>query len=212
MLAYHNDPTLKTFVLDQIRLHREADKLIKGIYWDDGKGCAIGCTIEAVRLHNGNTKKNLGHGSHALYETELGIPRILARLEDNFFEALPHGESQAWPERFITAITPGADLTMVWPQFAFWLLTEEVSQYTNNKRSLASLVEVGAMYREWIDDSKPNTDRWLNARLNAAADADAAAAAYASDAAAYASPAYAAAKIDSYHRQSDKLIELLQVV
>ena len=203
MLAYLNDPSLKTFVLDQLAMHREADKLIKGTYWDNGKGCAVGCTIEAVRLHNGNAKKKLDHTSHELYETELGIPSILARLEDKFFEALPNGESQAWPERFMTAIMPGADLAMIWPQFAFWLLTEEVPPRTKDKRSLASLAEVGALYREWIDGAKPGTERWLiaikaayAAAANAAADAAAANAAY--------------ARIASYRRQSDKLIELLQ--
>jgi hypothetical protein len=202
MLAYHSDPELKTFVLNQIIAHREADKLVKGRYWHDGKGCAVGCTLEAVRLHNGNATKKINHESHSLYETELGIPRILARLEDRFFESLPNTESQAWPERFTSAIRPGADLAMVWPRFAFWLLTEECPQHTKNTRSLASLAEVGALYREWLEaGAKPSTSRWLSARRNAApaagaaddAYADAAAAAAAAGATAAAAAAAAAA-------------------
>ncbi len=30
-----------------IRAHREADQLIKGTYWEDGKGCAIGCRYQS---------------------------------------------------------------------------------------------------------------------------------------------------------------------
>ena len=196
MLAFHNDPELKTFVLNQLAFHREADKLIKGTYWEDGRGCAVGCTLEAVRLHNGNADKNIAHNKHALYETELGIPIILARLEDRIFEALNNGNSQTWPERFTSAIKPGSDLALVWPRYAHWLLTEEVPQFTKRKQSLASLAEVGALYKEWMTGTKPTTERWVKARRNAAAaaaaaaaphaDADADADADAADAAAYA--------------------------
>jgi hypothetical protein len=196
MLAFHSNPTLKAFVLAQLAEHREADKLIKGKYWENGKGCAVGCTLEAVRLYNGKFKTGIDYASHALYESELGIPRILARLEDRIFEKLPNGDSQAWPERFTNAIRPGADLTMVWPQLAYWLLTDEVPPHTKNSRSLASLAEVGALYREWIDGTKPTKERWLNARdaaSAASADADADSADAAADAAADASAAAAAA-------------------
>jgi hypothetical protein len=232
--AFHNDPELKAFVLNQLALHREADKLVKGDYWKNGKGCAIGCTLEAVRLYNGKFGI-INHESHALYESELGIPRNIARLEDQFFEALPNGDSQAWPERFTSAIHPGADLTMIWPRFAHWLLTEEVPPRTKNPRSLASLAEVGALYRERIDGASPSAERWLivekttyaaTAAVYAAyaavyaakAARDAAATvytAYAAYAAVYAAKAAAAAddaadaRTASYRRQSDKLIELL---
>src|SRR5690349_7382454 len=119
MQAFNNDDGLKRFVLDQLAAHREADRLVKGTYWEDGKGCAVGCTLEAVRLRCG---KKIEHGRHALYEPELGIPQALARLEDRIFENLPNEHSQRWPERFISAIAPGADLTLVWPRFALWLL------------------------------------------------------------------------------------------
>ena len=236
MLAFHNDPELKTFVLNQLAFHREADKLIKGTYWEAGRGCAVGCTLEAVRLHNGNANKNIAHSNHALYETELSIPIILARLEDRIFEALNNGNSQTWPERFTSAIKPGSDLALVWPRYAHWLLTEEVPQFIKRKQYLASLAEVGALYKEWMTGTKPTTERWMKARRNAAhaayADAYAYAAAAAADAAyaaAYAAAAAdaaadaayaAAAAADAYAaaaarqqcwiRQSNKLIELLE--
>jgi hypothetical protein len=193
LVAFHGNAELKEFVLAQLDAHRKADRLVHGVYWENGKGCAVGCTLEAVRLRNGNADRNIDHAAHALYESELGIPVILARLEDRIFEGMRRTYSQAWPERFVSAIQPGADLAMVWPHFACWLLTEEIFRYTKNSRSLASLAEVGNLYREWIDGAKPSTDRWRAARKTASADAaaSAAASAYAAASAA-ASAAYAA--------------------
>ena len=59
------------------------------------------------------------------YEAETGIPRLLARLKDHFYGRLSLERMHAWPERFLSAITPGADLTMVPYRFAHWLLTDE---------------------------------------------------------------------------------------
>lgn len=37
MLAYHNDPTIKTNILAQLARHRAADELVQGYaYWSDG--------------------------------------------------------------------------------------------------------------------------------------------------------------------------------
>ena len=104
MLAFHSDPAIKDALLDQLAAHREADELIKGQYWEGGKGCAIGCSIHS--------------GDHMEYERTFGIPVVLARLEDRMFEGLPNRLSRQWPERFSSAIRTGADLSMVWPRFA----------------------------------------------------------------------------------------------
>jgi len=108
LLAYHNDPAIKRTYLARVRAHRKADQIIHGTYWENGKGCAVGCTIHS--------------GSHAAYETELGIPRILAKLEDRLFEGMANGESVYFPERFISSIQVGVYLSNVWNQFAYWLL------------------------------------------------------------------------------------------
>ena len=147
MEAFNNDPTLKTFVLGELAVHREEDRLIKGDYWKNGKGCGVGCTLDAVRAFKAKAGAivRINHSNHALYEPELGIPQILARLEDKIFENLPNELSQLWPERFIKAIAPGADLTMVWPRFALWQLTEELPQYTTKyPKCTAALADVAA--------------------------------------------------------------------
>lgn len=110
MLAYHNDPSIKTAILAQLAEHSRQDEIVKGQYWQDGKGCAVGCAI-----HSGN---------HAEYESRFGIPIMLAYLEDCIFEGLLNGVAKAWPERFMSSIAPGADLRLVGWKFQHWLLTD----------------------------------------------------------------------------------------
>ena len=110
MLSFHNDLAIKEKYLGRVRAHAVADEIIKGVYWEGGKGCAVGCSVHS--------------SDHRLYETEMGIPRILARLEDRIFEGLPNELAKSWPERFLEAISVGKDLSKVWKHFAIFLLTD----------------------------------------------------------------------------------------
>jgi len=108
MLAYHNDQTIKTNILAQLQAHYDADEIVKGRYWQNGKGCAVGCTVHS--------------DDHADYERLFGIPQALAHLEEEIFEHLPNGDAMGWPLRFMRAIVPGADLSMAGPKFNRWVL------------------------------------------------------------------------------------------
>jgi hypothetical protein len=110
LVAYHAESSEKNAILEQLRAHAAADEIIKGQYWEGGKGCAVGCTI---------------HGSdHSKYETRFGIPQMLAKLEDCIFEGLPNERAKTWPIEFMSAIAPGADLSRVGWQFLHWTLTD----------------------------------------------------------------------------------------
>ena len=112
MIAYHNKPEIKAAILAQLQAHHDADELVKGQYWQNGKGCAVGCTI---------------HGrNHADYEILFGIPQILAQLEDRIFEGLPNEKAMEWPLRFMRAINPGHDLSLIGWKFLHWILTDEI--------------------------------------------------------------------------------------
>jgi hypothetical protein len=111
LLAFHGKQSEKTKILKQLRAHAKAYELIKGMYWEDGKGCAIGCAIHS--------------DDHALYEDRFGIPQMLAHLEDRIFEGLPNAAAKKWPVQFMSAIKPGADLSCVGWQFLHWLLTDK---------------------------------------------------------------------------------------
>ena len=214
--AFHGDPKIKEHYLSRVEMHAKADEIIHGKYWEDGKGCAVGCTI-----HSAN---------HAAYESELGIPRVLAQLEDGIFESLENGESKKWPGRFLSAIEPGADLGMVWPRFSVWLLVDAkwgCIKYARNDSQRKAIHGVADAYQRVIERSDTVEDWFM---LRAAAYAayavcDAAYAAYAAAAAvtaassavaavaAAAAGAYAAdARRSARLAQSQKLLELLQAV
>ena len=97
LVAFHNNPDFKAAKLAQIAMCREADELI------ERKDCA----------------------PHAYeYESEFGIPVMLTRLEAAIFEGLSNHDAKAWPEQFLDAIEPGADLSLVEWQFLHWLLSD----------------------------------------------------------------------------------------
>ncbi len=110
LIAYHGRQADKDAIIAQLKAHRAADQLIQGYgYWQDGKGCAVGCTLHS--------------GDHIEYESRFGIPVAIAHLEDAVFEGLPVALARAWPERLMSAIAPGADLSRVHWHLLHWLLT-----------------------------------------------------------------------------------------
>lgn len=98
MIAFHGDKKVKARYLKRVRDHMAADELVRGTGFDPStnKGCAVGCTLNDY--------------NHVKYETELGIPEWLARLEDRIFEGMNLEKSRTWPEKFLRAIWTGADL------------------------------------------------------------------------------------------------------
>jgi hypothetical protein len=231
MQAYHGNATLKARFVELIESHRAADRIVQGRYWERGKGCAIGCSIESMRVLS--ERNDLAHDNHAVYEEMIGVPRVLARLEDGIFEGLPANVAQSWPGRFAAAIRPGSDLSRVWPQFAVWLLIDPndgVIRFARTNKARGAIQHVADLYRRQLDGTVVELSEWQNASAAyadadayAAADPAADAAAYAvgdayaaADAAAYAA-AYAAADIATYAvwqqarmRQADYLIALLE--
>src|SRR3990167_4174371 len=171
MLAFHNDPAVKRTYLARIRAHAKLDEIRHGYYWEHGKGCAVGCTI---------------HGSdHNKYETELGIPRILAKLEDVLFERMENGHAKEFPLQFLSAIQVGADLSNVWNQYAQWMLLDPeygVIRFAKKENTKEAIERVGKMYGLAAVGKNPTKQEWKAAAAAAAA-AFAAAAADAADAA-----------------------------
>ena len=110
-IAFKDTTITKPAILRQLRAHAAADQIVKGRYWQNGKGCAVGCTIHSSK--------------HAEYESRFGIPQMLARLEDCIFEGLPNDKAKAWPVRFMSAVQPGTDLSCVGWKFLHWLLMDE---------------------------------------------------------------------------------------
>jgi hypothetical protein len=215
MLSYHNDSSLKARFLGHIERHRKDDAFLRGTYgtMQDGKfrGCAVGCSIRSLDEIDGRPLK-LENGSHKDLAERLGIPLILARLEDCIFEGLPATEAMIWPGLFASAIPVGKDLSQVWDKFAYWLLVGDVGvvKLAKTERSKAAIEAVAQLYLRKLSGEQVERVEWQQARsatayaayaataaataaTAATAAAAAAATAYAATAAAAAATAYAAA-------------------
>ncbi len=236
LISFKGDEKLKALLLEEIVKHRAADEIVQGSYGGkSGPWCAVGCAVHSLNVR---LDKDYNTGDHSVYETELGIPRVLAKLEDRIFEGLKPELAKDFPQRFIEAVPVGVDLSVVWPQFALWLLSDEtngVIRFAKTDRTKDAINGVAALYKRVVAGEVVGIAEWRAARnaaayAAAAADADyaayaaaaAAAAAYAADAdaaadAAYAAyAAYAAAAADARHTHfecmANKLIEIIAAV
>ena len=203
MQAFHNDQKIKDKYLVRVTEHQKADEIIQGKYWEDGKGCAVGCTI---------------HGpDHRKYETELGIPVWLAHLEDRAFEGLPIKRAKTWPSEFLSAINVGADLEKIKAPFLIFVLESALTKFDHKKfpACKSAIDKVMELYKtngslEDFNAACAAADAAYAARAARAADAAYAAACAAADAA-YAAAAYAAdAAPDAWIKFADKLLELIR--
>ena len=121
LIAFHGDSKIKEKYIKRVKAHAKADAIVKGIYWEDGKGCAVGCTIEG--------------SNHSKYEKELGIPEILAHLEDGLFEEMANEDAKKFPLKFLQAIPVGTDLSMVFTKFVIW-------EWEDKKHGLKNVKEI----------------------------------------------------------------------
>lgn len=135
--AFHGQASVKAKYMKRVVAHFKADEITQGIYWSEGRGCAVGCTLHSER--------------HKDYEKELGLPHSVARLEDALFEAQPCEDSKYFPVKFLKAIKPGADLSKVADLFAievlinkdFGLITQTNDEETQEQiKQLAKLLKI----------------------------------------------------------------------
>lgn len=89
VLIFHNNTDVADKYLERVKTHYNAREIVKGLDWEHGKGGAVGCTV-----HSDN---------YAAYETELGLPEFVAKLQDAIFEGLPEGKAQDFTLRFLEA-------------------------------------------------------------------------------------------------------------
>lgn len=169
---------LKAALLVHAKAHAKADadgsRVLKqsfGYWGKNGKehGCAVGCTLHSAKLLGVWTGEE---SSHAGYE-KIGIPRVLAYLEDNIFESLPEAQAMKWPTRFLSAITPGADLSMVWPRWFLRIARDPehgLLKFAGKNRQILDAIEgVCALFERRIAGSEPTQAEWDSAAATARA-------------------------------------------
>ena len=232
MKAYLGDTKLKTRFVKEIKKHQEADRLVQGTYGEENgkwKGCAVACSLRSLDIMQGNELETK-YDAHERYESELGIPEWLARLEDTIFEGLPKKEAMEWPLRFSKAIPVGVDLEPIKWQFCAYVLGQNIEQVltldiaddlkkqvVDSIRGVLSLHETAIQTGKW--DGSAAESAWSAAESAARSAAWSAAWSAARSAAwsaaesawsAARSAAESAAWSAEYIKYANKLIELLK--
>jgi hypothetical protein len=147
MLAYHGDAKLRAKLVREMKRHAKLDMLAQGAMGDNDKGCTAACAIHSL---TGEWAYD-----HSQLAELLNVPEVLTRLFDRIFEGLSADEarefSQAWPK----AIRAGADLSLVWPKLAVWLLvdpTHGVIRFAGSEHGVREAVErVAALWQRVIE-------------------------------------------------------------
>ena len=185
LLAFHGKQEIKDEYIARLEEHYKADEIIKGQYWENGKGCAVGCTI-----HSNN---------QAAYEDELGIPTAIAELEDVIFEGLPNKESKEFPLQLLKAINVGADLSKVADKFLIKLLSRSILLCDENgKKATQTIID---LLQDRVNNIEHPKEKW-DAAYDAAYDAVIVAGCY--------DPASDAACKSEYIKQRDDLLAICE--
>ena len=90
LLAFHNNLQLQKEFLDRSQSHYDADELIHGVYWENGKGCAYGCMTHSTR--------------HKDLELLYGMPEWLGSIIDVLFEGMENKYSKNFYLNFIKTV------------------------------------------------------------------------------------------------------------
>ena len=93
------EKTMKSFnkrtkqkYIDRAQKHYEQDNIVQGLYWENGKGCCVGCLAE------------VNDNAHESLQEQTGIPIWLSRVADHIHEVLSEEDSKEWPTIFINAM------------------------------------------------------------------------------------------------------------
>lgn len=182
-LTYHNKAEVKEHYIARMNEHVEADKLVKGQYWEDGKGCAVGCLV---------------HGSdHSELAKVVGWPEWLCHLMDEIFEGLPNERAQLFPSQLLSAVPVGKDISLVKNRFLHWLLMDECLQYAGYDKQVQDAIKGAAQLHADVIEGITVTDKQWDTARAAAWDTARAAAGDAARAATWAA-AWAAARATTW--------------
>jgi hypothetical protein len=181
----------KAEFVNELKKHQKMDSFVRGNYWNeaDQKGCAVGCSLKSIATIKDIKIKQFNN--HAEYETHLGIPEWLARVEDTLFEGMSLDKSKTWPVDFAKAINTGADLDKVKVPFICIILEHSLVSISKARYDAVKYPQV----KDAIDQTAKAVKQMIKAQKSGA-EKEIQAAAYSADSAAYSaySAAYSAAR------------------
>jgi len=212
--AFHNNRQIQLKFFDRAQEHYNADEIIKGVYWENGKGCMVGCMVHS------NNHKDL--------EIQYGIPEWLGRLIDILFEGMKNVHSKEFFISFVKTITKYSFLGFenwqhIYHQLCVFML-EKICKNTDNKIVVKAICDIITLHKIESKDesawSAAESAAWSaawsaaesaawSAAWSAAESAAWSAAWSAAESAAW-SVAESATRSTANYQISEKLIELLE--
>lgn len=117
MQVFHNDQSIKDKYVRCMKDHIAADELVRGVGFENGKGCAVGCTLNNYQ--------------HSAFESDLGIPVWAAYLLDKLHENT--SEDYLYKDKklalaFLEAVPVGADISSVKNKINIFILERNKSR------------------------------------------------------------------------------------
>jgi len=171
--AFHNDPTIKDKMLRSAIAHRRGDTFVQGLgeYFEEGKGCHLGCAVMSVTGKRGNW--------HRQFSDLVNCHPEISNLQEYFFESLPMQKDRLWSESVIDAMPVGADLDRGYWSFMAWMLIDPdygVIACESQEQARLAIQEVGLLCRRSSAGDMPTESEWTDAAraADAALAADAA--------------------------------------
>lgn len=140
----------------EVASHIAADKVVQGTYWENNKGCFIGC---------------LTHSSEAQgVEEKFGIPLVLVRITEIIFERLPEKEAvQFFADIPIAIGADNKDLSLVhWKFLRDTLLRLPKKLITPAIQTVIDGISLLAEGKEWSKDEAAAAESAADAAADAA--------------------------------------------
>jgi hypothetical protein len=163
MQAFHNDPMVKTQLLDRLKRCAETGAILNAAHvWKDGKGSPVACMVDAADL--------------ALWQQRTGIPKAVGSALDTAASVLDTPEQAArFTLEWVEAVPVGQDLAGLAPALLDWFLTDEqygLQRSAKAESVLGMIARVAGLHRRAACGDPPAESEWRAARIAAMAVTD----------------------------------------
>jgi hypothetical protein len=124
MKTFTNTIITKEELVSELKKHQLADNIRRGLYFKDGKGCAVGCSLESVSRLKGLDLEYFE--DHSQYEEYFGLPEFFAHLTDKLFEGMSLEKSKSFPIDVIEAVKVGSNVSQIETKFKIIVLNRNL--------------------------------------------------------------------------------------
>ena len=145
-LTFNNKQSVKDKYVKRMQQHAEADEVIQGTYWEEGKGCFIGCLMEDTQPHD--------------KVDAIGLDPRLTYLLDSIFEGLSNDEAKIFARDTIGKIPVGVDSYIIYCKFMYWLMERNAKRSKDYPEVVKACRQVKKLYRKLIDGKQVADNEW----------------------------------------------------